>query len=118
MTKKSLLLVGFVSACSLALAGAKSYEIVIAHPSVAGSVQLPAGEYKLTVADGTATFTDAHSKKTVTAPVKVETAKTKYASTAVETSTEGKTERVAAIRLGGSTSKIQFVAAPAAKPAM
>jgi len=48
----------------------------------------------------------------------VETAKTKYASTAVETSTEGKTERVAAIRLGGSTSKIQFVAAPAAKPAM
>jgi hypothetical protein len=118
MTKKSLLLVGFVSACSLALAGAKSYNIVIAQPAVAGSLQLPAGEYKLTVADGTATFTDVRTKKAVTAPVKVETAKTKFDRTAVETSAEGKTERVTAIDLGGSTNKVEFVGAPAAKPAM
>lgn len=118
MTKKSLLLVGIVSACSLALAGAKSYEVVLANPSVAGSVQLPAGEYKVTVADGTATFIAARTKKSVSAPVKVETAKTKFARTAVETSSEGKTDRVTAIDLGGTASKIEFVAAPAAKPAM
>lgn len=118
MTTKSLLLIGFVSACTLALAGAKSYELVIANPSVAGSLQLSAGEYKLTVANGTATFTAVGTNKSVSAPVKVEAAKTTFGRTAVETRSEGKTDRVTAIDLGGTASRIEFVAAPAAKPAM
>jgi hypothetical protein len=108
MIKKSLLLVGFVSACSLALAATKSYDVLIEQPAVAGAAKLAPGEYKLTVENGTATFTNVRTKATVSAPVKLETAKRKYERTALEAATEGKTERVEAVELGGSTTKVEF----------
>jgi hypothetical protein len=110
MTRKSLFLVGFVSACSLALAATKNYDIVFAQTTAVGATQLAPGEYKLKVENGTATFTDVLTRKSVSAPVKVETAAQKFAHTAVETSAEGKTERVTAIELGGSTTTIEFSA--------
>jgi len=105
MTKKSLFLVGFVSACSFAVAGTKGYDIVFDQPAVVGAVQLAPGAYKLKVENGTATFTDVRTSKSVTAPVKVETVAQKFAYTAVDALIEGKTERVTAIQLGGSTTK-------------
>lgn len=111
MTKKSLFLVGFVSACSFALAATRSYDVLIDQPAVAGAVQLAPGEYKLTVGNGTATFTNVRTKATVSAPVKLETGKRKYDRTAVESIAEGKTERVEAVELGGSTTKVEFGAA-------
>jgi len=118
MTKKSLLLVGFVFVCSLALAGTKSYSIVFEHPVAVGAVQLAPGEYKLTVDNGTATFTDVHTKKAVSAPVKLETANQKFAGTAVDTVSNGKTDCVLAIQLGGSTTKIKFATAAATHSGM
>jgi hypothetical protein len=118
MTKKSLLLVGFVSACSLALAGTKSYDVEIVKPEVAGSLQLAPGAYKLKVENGIATFTAAGTKQSVSTPVKVETVNTKFAHTAVEAITEGKTERMTAVELGGSNTKIEFGFATGAHSSM
>ena len=118
MTKKSLLLVGFVSACSLALAGTKSYDIVFERPASVGAVQLAAGEYKFKLENGTATFTDVQTGKSVTAPAKIETAAKKYPHTAIDAFREGKSDRVAAIQLGGSTSKVEFTTGTAAQSGM
>jgi hypothetical protein len=108
MTKKSLLLIGFVSACSFALAGTKSYDVVFDQTALVGTVQLAPGEYKLKVENGTATFTDVRTSKSVSAPVKVETETAKFARTVVDAIREGKTDRVAAIELGGSATKVEF----------
>jgi hypothetical protein len=110
MTKKSLFLVGFLSACSLALAGAKSYSVSFDQPVVAGTAQLAPGEYKLKVENGTATFTDVRTSKSVSTPVKVETADQKFSRTAVDAFTEGNGERVASIQLGGSATTVEFAA--------
>jgi len=108
MTTKSLLLFGLVSACSLALAGTKSYAVHFDQTAAIGAVQLAPGAYKLTVEKGTATFTDVHTKKSVSAPAKVQTAPGKFSQTAVESVMDGKTERVAAIELGGTATKVEF----------
>ena len=118
MMKKSLFLVGFVSACSFALAGSKSYDVVFDQTAVVGAVQLAPGEYKLKVENGTATFTDVRTSKSVSAPVKVETATQKFAHTAVDAFIEGKTDCVLAIQLGGSTTKIKFATAAATHSGM
>jgi len=118
VTKKSLFLVGFVSACSLALAGAKSYNVVFDQTAVVGTLQLAAGEYRLKVENGTATFTDVRTSKSVSAPVKVETGTEKFARTAVDAFREGKTDRIAAIQLGGSTTKVEFSTETAAQSGM
>ncbi|HEY1220878.1 MAG TPA: hypothetical protein VGF03_18190 [Bryobacteraceae bacterium] len=115
MTKRSLFLIGFVSACSLALAGTKSYVVAFDKPEGVGAVQLTPGEYKLTVENGAATFTNVHTRKSVSAPVKLETAKEKFAQTAVETVMDGKTERVSSIELGGSTTTVEFGTGTAAQ---
>ncbi len=118
MTKKSLFLVGFVSACSFALAGTKSYDVVFDHQAIAGSLQLAPGEYKLKVENGTATFTDVRTRKSVSAPAKLETAGRKFAYTAVDVVREGTTDRVAAIQLGGSATKVEFTGAAVAQSGM
>jgi hypothetical protein len=97
-----------VSACSFALAGTKSYDVVFDQTAIVGALQLAPGEYKLKVENGTATFTEVGTKKSVTAPVKLETAPQKFAHTAIDASVEGKTERISAIQLGGSTTKVEF----------
>ncbi|MGB9455260.1 MAG: hypothetical protein WCB12_04410 [Bryobacteraceae bacterium] len=118
MTKKSLFLVGFVSVCSFALAGTKTYDVVFAQQSVVGTLQLAPGEYKLKVENGTATFTDVRTRKSVSAPAKVEAVDKKFARTAVDAFREGKTDRVAAIQLGGSTTKVEFSAGAATQSGM
>ncbi len=118
MTKKSLFLVGFVSVCTLALAGTKSYAVVFYRPAAVGALQLAPGQYKLNVENGTATFTNVRTKKSVSAPAKVETANRKFAATAVESVADGKTDRISAIDLGGSTTKVEFGTAAAAPSGM
>ena len=117
MTKKSLL-VGFVSVCSLALAGTKSYDVVFDQTAIVGALQLAPGEYKLKVENGTATFTDVRTNKSVSAPAKVEISAQKFAHTALDAFREGKTDRIAAIQLGGSTTKVEFSTGTAAQSGM
>jgi hypothetical protein len=108
MRKTSFLLAGALSLCTLAVAGNKTYDISVAVKSKAGSLQLPAGNYKLKVVGSNAIFTDPGSRKTFTAPIKVETGNRKFNFTAVETSPEGAEERITGIELGGSNTTIEF----------
>jgi len=118
MTKKSLFLAGIVSVCSLAIAGTKSYDVVFDQTAVVGTVQLAPGEYKLKVENGTATFTDVRTNKSVSAPAKLETGTQKFAHTALDAFREGKTDRIAAIQLGGSTTKVEFGSGAATQSGM
>jgi hypothetical protein len=104
--KKSLVLsVLFVS--SLCFAGQKSYDVIFSSPATVGGVKLAAGEYKVKVDGANAVFTDSRAKS-VTTPVKVETGTKKFSFTAVDATKEGDTDKVNAIELGGSTTKLEF----------
>jgi len=106
MNTKSLLFIG-----TLALAGiasAKSYDIILSAPAKAGSVQLAAGEYSLTVKGTNAVFTNVETGKSFTAAVKLEDAGKKFHTTAVDSNTENGADQITAIELGGSTTKLEL----------
>ncbi|SPE43517.1 conserved exported hypothetical protein [Candidatus Sulfopaludibacter sp. SbA3] len=105
--KKSFILVGSLALFSL-IASAKTYEIALASPALAGKVQLNAGNYRVKVEGGNATFTDENTDKAITVPVKVEQAPKKFEQTAVDTTKENGADHIQAIELGGSTNKLEF----------
>ena len=106
---KNTLVLGFVlSLSSLCFAGEKSYDVIFSAPATVGSVKLAAGEYKVKVDGANAVFTDAHSFKSVSTAVTVQTAAKKFQYTAVDATKDGSTDKVNAIELGGSTTKLEF----------
>lgn len=102
---------GILALSVAAFAASKSYDVKIAANAQFGGVQLKAGEYKVKVDGANATFTPAGTNKGVTVPVKVEAGQVKYQYTAVETSGSGAAERIDAIQLGGTSTKIEFAGA-------
>ena len=108
MTLKSLLIVGTLSLASFGIASAKSYDIVLSQPTMAGATQLQPGEYKLKVENNQAVFTDVQNEKTFTTPVKVETKNQKFGETQVQTSHQGDMDHISKIDLGGSTTELNF----------
>ena len=105
--KTKSLLIGAFALASVAFAGGKTYDITLSKAAKAGSVQLPAGDYKLKVDGTTATFTDSH-RKSFSTPIKVESATKKFSATAVDSSEAGSTDLIHSIMLGGSVTKIDF----------
>ena len=101
-----LLLVGALALASLSLASAKSYDITLTQAAKAGSVQLTAGQYRLKVKGSNAVFTNVDNNKSVTVPVKVESAEKKFDQTAIDTTDADGTPKVESIELGGSTTKL------------
>lgn len=108
MTKKTLLLLGVLAMSILPIASAKSYSIALPTRTMVGGAQLPAGEYTLKVDGSNAVFTNVESNKSVTTPVKIESADKKFAVTSVETTQEGDAQHIKDIQLGGSTTKLDF----------
>jgi hypothetical protein len=108
MKIQNLILAGTLALGSLAIANAKTYDIILTAPTHAGTVQLAPGEYKLKVAGTTATFTNIKSDKSVTAPVKVQQAAKKFDVTAVDTAKQNGEEQIQSIELGGSNNKLEF----------
>jgi hypothetical protein len=108
MSIKSILMVGALCLSSVSLVSAKSYDIHLSSPAVAGNVQLPAGSYTLKVDGANAVLKDVDSDKTYTAPVKVETEKQKYDETAVITSDISGQTVLKSIQLGGSNTLLEF----------
>ena len=108
MTKRSLLLLGVLALSILPMASAKSYAVAFRSPIMAGSVQLPAGDYTLKVDGSNAVFTNVETNKSVTAPVKIENAGKKYDTTAIESRQEGDAQHIKDIELGGSNTKLDF----------
>jgi len=93
---------------SLGIASAKSYDIFLSAPAMAGTTELKPGEYKLKVEGTQAVFTDVESSKSWTAPVKVENGARKFDQTVVESSTQGDMAHIHTIDLGGSNTKLEF----------
>ncbi len=106
--KKSLFLAGVLSLSAICFAGTKSYSVTLSAPVKAGNIVLAAGEYKLQLQGTNAVFTDTRTRKTFTAPVKVETSAKKYQYTAVDTAPDQGSEKITSIELGGSTTQIAF----------
>jgi hypothetical protein len=108
MKLKSLVLAGVVAIFTMSMAIAKTYDISFSSPTKVGSVQLKAGDYRMSVNGTKATFTDVSTLKTVTTDVKVENTDTKFDDTKVNTSNDGGTMVVKDIEIGGSKIKIDF----------
>ena len=106
--KKSLVLGVVLSLSSLCFAGQKSYDVIFSAPATVAGVKLAAGEYKVKVDGTNAVFTDSKTFKSVAAPVKVNTAAKKFQFTAVDATKDSSGDKVNAIELGGSTTKLEF----------
>ncbi|HEX4137254.1 MAG TPA: hypothetical protein VHY84_21775 [Bryobacteraceae bacterium] len=108
MTAKSLLIVGALGLASLGIASAKSYDITLSSPTMAGNTQLKPGEYKVKLQGTQAVFTDVQTDKSWTVPAKVENNATRFGETRVESSTQGDMAHIHSIDLGGSNTKVEF----------
>jgi len=108
MTMKSFVLAGVLVFSTLSFASVKTYEITLASPAKAGSLQLKAGQYRLKVDGNNAIFIGAEDGKSVTAPVKVVTTDKKFETTTVDAEKEGNMEVIKDIELGGSKTKVEF----------
>ncbi len=92
----------------LALAAGK-YKMQVSSASVVGNnVQLPAGAYTIELRGTIAMFINEDKGTSFTAPAKVETVEAKYEATTAETSKDGNLNRIKAIRLGGTTTRLNF----------
>ena len=108
MTTRSLLIVGALTLSSLGIASAKSFDIILGAPAMAGDTELKAGEYKLKVDGNQAIFTDTQSSKSFTVPVKVENGDHKFGQTSVETTSQKGMDSIQTIDLAGSNTKLEF----------
>lgn len=108
MTKKSLLIVGALTLASLGVASAKSFDVVLTSPAMAGNTELKPGEYKLKVEGSQAVFTEAETNKSFTVPVKVANGAAKFDHTMVESTNQNGMDNINSIDLAGSSTKLQF----------
>ncbi len=108
MKLKTLVLAAVLAIFTMSLAIAKTYDVAFASTTKAGSIQLKAGQYRMSVSGNKVTFTAVDTQKSVSTDVKVETTDTKFNDTRVDTTNEGGTPVVKDIELGGSKVKIDF----------
>jgi len=93
----------------LALASAKSYTMNLFEPALAGSTELKAGEYQVSVDGQNAVIRS--GKTTSQVPAKIEAADTKYDNTSVKYVVSGGKKQIQEIHLGGTKTKIVFTEA-------
>ncbi len=108
MRIRSLLWTAALAISSFTAANAKSYDIMLSEKSMAGPVELKAGEYKVKVEGSNAIFTSMDSNRSFTVPVKIEEGTEKFDQTAVQSQNTGAEPRLTTIELGGSHTKLQF----------
>jgi hypothetical protein len=101
---KRLLLVFAIA--GLAVASAKTYKIDLPQPAVLGDMQLAPGTYSVDVVDQKAVIRN--GKMHGEAPVKVETADTKYSTTTLRFSNADGKMHLQEIHVGGSKTKLVF----------
>lgn len=104
--KKNILIAIGVAALAVASASAKSYAVTLYEPAVLGNMTLKPGDYKVEVNEQKAVLTN--GKTRCEAPVKVESADTKYGSTTVRFANGDGKMHVQEIHIGGSKTKLVF----------
>jgi hypothetical protein len=108
MTIKSILMVGALCLSAVTVVNAKTYAFHLSTPSMAGTVKLPAGDYKMKVDGTNAVLTQVDNDKTYTTAVKVDAGKKKFEQTTVVTDNTNGAAHITAIEIGGSTTKLEF----------
>jgi hypothetical protein len=94
-----------LSVFALGLASAASgYHVTLTGTMWAGSTELKPGEYQVQVENGKAVFKN--KKNTIEVPAKMETANSKFQATALSSSTSGGKEKLDAIEIGGTNTRI------------
>src|SRR5579864_3928945 len=93
----SLFVIGVASAAS-------GYHVTLSSPIWAGSTELKPGEYQVEVGNGKAVFKN--KKNSVEVPAKMETATSKFQTTALSSAKSGGKEKLEAIEIGGTTTRI------------
>ena len=107
MKTKFLLAIGLAAlAIANANAKTKAYSIELFEPAMLGNKTLAPGEYKVEVDGDKAVLRNGKSESE--APVKVESAGSKYTSTAVRFSNADGKMRIQEIHIGGSSTKLVF----------
>jgi hypothetical protein len=97
-----------LSVFALGVASAASgYHVTITAPLWAGATELKPGEYQVQVENGKAVFKSNKDKKnTVEVPAKMETANAKFQTTALNSAKSGGKEKLEAIEIGGTNTRI------------
>ncbi len=108
MRINQVLLAAALSFACVGLANAKSYQITLSEPTMAGTTVLPAGQYQVTVEGTNAVMVNRNLDKSYTTPVNVESQTQKFGETAVLTHSDKGQSRIEAIELGGSRTELQF----------
>ena len=108
MTNKWILWAGTAALFSLSIAGAKTYDLTFSAPTKIGSVQLSQGTYRLKVEGSEAVFTNTRDGKSVSTAATVENENQKFGTTAVESVKDTGGDRVTAIELQGTRTKLVF----------
>ncbi len=106
MNAKSLLIVGALTLASIGVASAKSYDVILSAPAMAGSTELKPGEYKVKVQGSEAVFTDQQSSKSFSIPVKIENGNKKFNNTSIESTKNGGMDTIKSIDLADSNTRL------------
>ena len=85
-----------------------AYQITLSKPTAVSGTVLPAGDYKLVVADAKVTITSRESGKAVEARVKIENVSSKFDTTAIQYTAVKGAYVFSEIDLGGSKTKLVF----------
>jgi hypothetical protein len=100
------LLFSFATIALAAASAASSYKITLFQPSIVNGTELKPGEYKVEVTDNKAVIK--RGKTSIEAPVRTETADTKFSSTSVRYKNGDGKYRLEEIHLGGTNTKLIF----------
>jgi len=90
----------------LAVASAESYRVTFSQPSKVEGKQLKAGEYRLNLESSKLTIVS--GKESVEVPVKIQTGKKKFDTTAIRYTGNGDKVSIKEIRLGGTKTTLLF----------
>jgi hypothetical protein len=92
---------------------ASGHNVTLTSSMWVGGTELKAGDYQVQVENGKAVFKSTKNKKdTVEVPAKMETANSKFQVTMLNSATSGGKDKLEAIEIGGTTTRI--VIAPSA----
>ncbi len=91
---------------AMVCASAASYSVTLFQPSHVAGKDLKPGEYKMTVEKDKVVISQGKNK--VEAPVKLETADSKFSTTTVRYAEDNGKSKLQEIRLGGTNTKVVF----------
>lgn len=91
---------------TVAAANAASYSLTFFQPSIVNGTELKPGDYRMEIKDQTVVIKK--GRQTIEAPVKVETADSKFSNTTVRYQNGDGKYRVEEIRVGGTKIRLVF----------